>query len=589
MNFSILAEAFQSLEKTTKRLEMTDILVKLFKRTPREEVGIVAYLCLGEVYPPFVGIELGLADKLIMRTLAEVAGLEPEAVNNDYRRTGDLGKTAEYLLAKRAQTTLSKKALTVMKVYRTFEKICRSTGAGSQEMKMKLLSSVLVEATPKEASYITKMILGKLRLGVADMTLLDALSIAYAGGKDAREAVERAYNLSSDIGYVARTLVDGGIKAIKDFRVTIGMPIRSQLAERMASLDEILSKLGGRTAAGSKLDGIRIQAHVSKDRIQLSGGNVQLFSRREENVTNQFPDLIEAIRASLVANEAILDGECVPLDPDTGDLLPFQVVSQRRGRKHEIDRMTREVPVAYFVFDLLYLNGRDLTKVPYPERRKALEGVVKETEGVKLTPRILSSDPREIEQFFEKAIQEGTEGLVLKSVGPESFYEAGHRGFQWIKWKRSYRSEMRDTVDLVAVGAFSGRGKRVGTYGALLMAAYNSDADQFETVCKLGSGFTDEDLDRLPKLFDKLQHPHPRVKSILKADVWFVPNKVVEVLGDELSLSPVHSAAYGAVKEGTGLAIRFPRLIRWRDDRSAEDATTVDELVKMYRSQLKKV
>lgn len=262
MNFSALAETFESLEGTTKRLEMTDILVDLLKRTPKEEVGIIAYLCLGEVYPPFVGIELGLADKLVIKTLAEVAGTSSEAVQNEYRRTGDLGKAAEGLLRKKAQTTLSRKRLTVRKAYETFEKICHSTGAGSQEAKIGLLSSLLVEATPKEASYLVKIALGKLRLGVADMTLLDALSIAYAGGKGAREDVERAYNLSSDIGHVAKALAEGGIKAVKDFRVTIGKPIRSQLAERMASLDEILSKLGGEAAAEYKLDGIRIQARI---------------------------------------------------------------------------------------------------------------------------------------------------------------------------------------------------------------------------------------------------------------------------------------------------------------------------------------
>jgi len=582
MNFSALAETFESLEKTTKRLEMTDILVNLFRQTPKEEVGTVAYLCLGEVYPPFVGMELGLADKLVMKTLAEVSGTNSEIVQNDYRRTGDLGKTAEGLLMKKAQTTLGRKRLTVRKAYETFEKICHSTGAGSQEAKIGLLSSLLVEATPKEASYLVKIALGKLRLGVADMTLLDALSMAYGGGKGAREDVERAYNLSSDIGHVAKSLAEGGIGAIKDFRVTIGKPIRSQLPERMASLDEILSKLGGRAAAEYKLDGIRIQAHVSK-------GNVQLFSRREENVTGQYPDVIRGIRQSTTARGAIIDGECVPLDPNTGDLLPFQVVSQRRGRKHEIESMAKEVPVAYFLFDLLYLNGSDYTLLSYPKRREGLEQIIKETDRVKLTPRVVSSDAKEIERFFERSIQEGTEGLVLKSLGPESIYEAGHRGFQWIKWKRSYRSEMRDTVDLVVVGGFSGRGKRAGSYGALLMAAYDPKEEEFETVCKLGSGFTDEDLAKLTEAFERIDHPHPRVRSILKADYWFVPTKVAEVLGDELSLSPVHTAAYGALKEGAGLAIRFPRLIKWREDRAAEGATTVDEIVEMYRSQLKKI
>jgi DNA ligase-1 len=582
LEFAVLAKALEALEGTTKRLEMTSILVRLFEQTPKDEVDLVAYLCLGEIYPPFVGIELGLADKLVMKTLADVTGRRPEAIRDDFRVTGDLGKTAEKLLAMRTQTALTRKAPTVKRVYETLERISRSAGAGSQDVKIKLLSGLLVEATPKEASSITRIALGKLRLGVADMTLLDALSIAYGGGKEAREDVERAYNLSSDIGYVARTLVEGGINAIKGLKVTVGRPIRSQLAERMASLDEILAKLGGEAAAEYKLDGIRIQAHVD-------GHKVQLFSRREENVTNQFPDIVQEVGRSVSADEAILDGECVPLDPNTGDILPFQIVSQRRGRKHEIESMTKEVPVAYFLFDVLYLDGRDLTLVSYPERRKALEEVVRATEHIKLTPRIVSKDAHEIERFFERSIQEGTEGLVLKSLGPGSIYEAGHRGFQWIKWKRSYRSEMRDTVDLVVVGGFSGRGKRAGTYGALLMAAYDPKSEQFETVCKLGSGLTDGELNKLPKTFVDIGHPHPRVKSIIKADYWFVPMRVAEVLGDELSLSPVHSAAFGIIKEGAGLAIRFPRLIRWREERVAEDATTVDEIVAMYRSQLKKM
>jgi len=584
MKLQVLADVFEKIEGTTKRLEMTDLLVHLMKQTPSKVIDKVAYLTIGELYPPFVGVELGVAEKLAIKAIATVTGLAEKNVAVKLKKTGDLGLTIQELLEKKSQQTLRMQTLTVERTYQTLEKIAHATGSGSQETKIKLLVGLLNDATPNEAKYILRIVLGRLRLGVADMTLLDALAIAYGGGKESREAIERAYNLTSDIGYVARTLAEKGMRALERFSVTFGKPIKPQMAERLGSLDEILEKLGGRAAADYKYDGLRIQAQISPD-------SITLFSRREENITNQFPDIAKGLRQSIRAKMAIVDGECVPLDPNTGDLLPFQVVSQRRGRKHEIDRMIEEVPVALCLFDALYIDGEDLTLKPYPERRKRLEKIVRATETIRLSETIVSNKPEEIEAFFNKAVQEGTEGLILKSVGPESIYEAGKRGWLWIKWKRSYRSEMADTVDLVAVGAFAGRGRRAGTYGALLMAAYNPGSDRFDTVCKLGSGFTDEDLARLPQLFKPLllTHPHPRVNALMKPDFWFIPSKVLEILGDEITLSPLHTCGFGSVRPGSGLAIRFPRLVKFRDDRAAEDATTAKEIVEMYNTQLKKV
>jgi DNA ligase-1 len=323
----------------------------------------------------------------------------------------------------------------------------------------------------------------------------------------------------------------------------------------------------------------------------VRGDEVKLFSRRLENLTDQFPDLCDELRSAVKAEEAILDGECVPVDPNTGELLPFQVVAHRRGRKHGIEEVVKEVPVTLFLFDALYLNGEDLTPKPYPKRRKALEKILTETDRLKLAEHKFLEDPDEIGRFFEEAIQDGTEGLILKSIRPDSVYEAGKRGFEWIKWKRSYRSEMRDTVDLVVVGAFVGRGKRAGTYGALLMAAYDPDTDTFKTVSKLGSGFTDEDLAALPKMFKPhiIKHRHSRVESIMEPDYWITPAKVLEVIGDEITLSPMHVCGMDMIKKGSGLAIRFPRLVKFRDDRAPEDATTVKEIVDMYKSQLKTI
>lgn len=579
-----MTDACEKVEATTKRLEMTELLVQLIKKTPPETIDKVVYLIIGELYPPFMGIELGIAEKLAIKAIGIVTGRPDSQVEQEYKKLGDLGKTVSALLGQKTQTTLTSEPLSVERVYETLEKIAHATGSGAQETKIKLLVSLLNDASPVEAKYITRMVLGKLRLGVADMTVLDALAVAYGGGKQFRESIERAYNVSSDIGYVARILATQGMEGIEHFKITFGRPVKPQLAERLSTLEEILEKLGGRCSAEYKYDGLRIQS-------QISPKGIQLFSRREESITSQFPDLVEALREAVTAKEAILDGECVPVDPNTGDLLPFQVVSQRRGRKYDIEKMMGEVPVVLFVFDLLYLNGEDLTLKPYPERREMLSKVVRRTDTIRIAENIVSGSAQEIESYFEKAVHEGTEGLICKSIGPDSVYEAGKRGWQWIKWKRSYRSEMTDTVDLVAVGAFAGRGKRAGSYGALLMAAYNEDEERFDTVCKLGSGFTDEDLAKLPGIFKPYQRsePHPRVSSLMKPDVWFVPTKVLEIIGDEITLSPLHTCGFGAVREGSGLAIRFPRLVKFRDDRAPEDATTNKEILEMYNRQLKKV
>jgi len=584
MQFSRLAETFEAVEATTKRLEMTDLLVDLINQTSNEEIDKIVYLTIGELHPAYLGIELGIAVKLAIRSISQVLGKDEKEVERKYKQMGDLGKTVEQLLQETSQATLTKKPLTVERVYCTLDKIARAYGAGSQEEKIRLFANLLCDATPKEARYITRIVLGRMRLGVGGMTLLDAIAIAYTGGKEERAPIERAYNITSDIGYIARTLATGGIGAIKTIKVNLGRPIKPQMAERLKTLEEILEKMDGQCVAQYKYDGLRIQSHLSPQRVVL-------FSRRQENVTSQFPDIVRALKESVVATESILDGEAVPIDPNTGELMPFQAISQRRGRKYDIEQMAREIPVALCLFDILYKDGEDLTLHLYPERRRILRETVRTTDRIRIAEDIVSNNPQEIEAFFNKAIQDGTEGLICKSVQSDSVYEAGHRGWRWIKWKRSYRSELADTVDLVAVGAYAGRGRRAGTYGALLMAAYNPQKDEFFSVTKLGSGFTDEDLARLTELFEPHLIPkkHPRVNSKVEADFWFIPVKVFEITGDEITLSPVHTCGFAAIREGSGLAIRFPRLIKLRDDRTPEDATTVEEIIQIYKLQLKKI
>ena len=584
MRYGLIAEAYEKIEATTKRLEMTDMLVSLLKNTPKEVVDKVAYMTQGRIYPDFVGIEIGVAEKLAIKALARVSGTRESSIEEDLKKTGDIGETGRKFVATKKQVTFFQQPLTVQKVYETLDKMAKTSGSGAVDTKMALLAGLLAAASPTEAKYILRTVTGSLRLGIADMTVLDALAVAYGGGKEAREYIERAYNICSDLGRVAKTLVEKGLDAIKSFQVSIGEPIRPMLAERLGSPEEILEKLGGKCVAEYKYDGERLQAHKQ-------GDDVALFSRRLENISSQYPDAVKLLKQYVKSKEAILECECVAVDLDTGEMRPFQELMHRR-RKYEIDKAIEAYPVSLFMFDALYVDGEDLTLEPYPLRRKLLEKTVKETDRVRLAKRMITDNVDDLEKFFLEAIENGCEGLVCKSIAKDSVYQAGARGWLWIKYKRDYKSEMTDTVDLVVVGAFHGRGKRAGTYGALLLAAYNSENDTFETVTKCGTGFTDEDLAKLPKMLEKhvVDHKHPRVNSTLQADVWFEPVIVIEILGAEVTLSPIHTCAMDSIRKGSGLAIRFPRFTgNYRVDKAPEDATNSREIIEMYQKQLKKV
>ncbi len=590
MDYSLITEVYEKIESTTKRLEMTDYLVDLLKKSPYEVIDKVVYLTQGKIYPDFVGIELGMAEKLAMRAISLSYGIPVEKIEEHYQTSGDLGITAEEFATKKKQKTLftfetESESLTVEKVYENFVKIAEATGEKSQDKKIQLLEELLQKAKPVEARYIVRTVQGKLRLGIADATILDALAVAFSESKENRSIIERAYNIYPDLGYIAKILVKDGIEKIKEIKVTPGIPVRAMLAERLPSLDEIIEKMGGKAAYEYKYDGLRIQAHITKNKSAI-------FSRRLENLTNQFPDIIEALKQALGENEAIVDGEGVPINVETGELLPFQVVTHRRGRKYDVEKAIEEYPVVLFLFDIIYLNGEDLTTKPYPERRAILEKTVKESEKVRFATRIVSDNRDEIQKFFEEAISNGCEGLVAKSIGPDSIYRAGAREFLWIKYKRDYQMELSDTLDLVVVGAFAGHGSRTGTYGALLMAVYDDEKDVFVTLCKLGTGFTEEHLSALPKMLQeyKIDHRHPRVVSEIDADYWFEPYMVLEVMGAELTLSPLHTCCRDVIEKGSGISLRFPRFTgKFRTDKRPDEATTAKEILELYKSQKKKV
>ncbi len=584
MDYAIIADSYEKIEATTKRLEMTDLLVELLKKTPKDIIAKMVYLTQGKLYPDFMGVEMGVAEKLAIKALSRASGQSENVIQAELQKSGDIGDTSEKQLSKRKQSTFFTKKLTVERVYETLDKLAKTSGSGAVDTKMALLGGLLTDASPKEAKWIIRTVTGNLRLGIADMSVLDALAIAYGGGKEARELIERSYNISSDLGRVANIVVEKGIEGIKEFQVMVFEPIRPMLAERLGSPEEILEKFGGKCIAEYKYDGERIQAH-KKD------GKVVLFSRRLENISEQYPDAVDLIKEKIDAKEAIFEAECVAMDLETGDMRPFQELMHRR-RKYGVESAIKDYPISLFAFDALYVDEKDLTQEPFPQRRRKLEKIIKQSERMKPGTQKLVSNPKELEAFFEQAIAEGCEGLMCKSLAKDSVYQAGSRGWLWIKYKRDYKSEMKDTVDLVVVGAFHGRGKRVGTYGALLLATYNHEKDTFETVTKCGTGFTDKDLTQLHEMLQKhvIPRKNSRVLSMLEADVWFEPAVVLEILGAEVTLSPIHMAAINSIREGAGLAIRFPRFTgKYRTDKSPQDATSSKEIVEMYRAQLKKI
>ena len=584
MNYTDIADAYEKIEATTKRLEMTDLLVDLLKNTPKGILSKVVYLTQGKIYPDFVDLEIGVAEKLAVKALVRASGRSESEIEEDLKKSGDIGETTQNFLAKKKQVTFFQKTLTAERVYETLDKMAKTMGSGAVDSKMALLAGLLSDASPKEAKYIMRTVTGNLRLGIADMTVLDALAIAYGGGKEARELIERAYNISSDLGRVANVVAEEGLEGVKKFQVVVFEPIRPMLAERLSSPEEILEKLGGKCIAEYKYDGERVQMHKK-------GDEVTLFSRRLENISDQYPDAVELVKQHVKAKEAILEGECVAMDLETGEMRPFQELMHRR-RKYGIERAMEQYPVSLFMFDALLVDGRDLTLEAYPVRRRALEKTISKSSKVTVATHITTSSAKELEAFFEEAIENGCEGLMCKAIGKESVYQAGARGWLWIKYKRDYKSEMTNTVDLVVVGAFHGRGKRAGTYGALLLATYNPKMDTFETVTKCGTGFTDKDLVNLYETLQKhvIPRKNSRVQSMLEADVWFEPAMVLEILGAEITLSPIHTCAMDSIRKGSGLAIRFPRFTgNYRLDKAAEDATISAEVVEMYRSQLKKI
>lgn len=589
MTFAKLCEYFEKLETTSSRLSLIKILSELFKEIHSpEEIEKVCYLVQGRIAPFFEALEIGMADKSIAQAIAQTYGSTKEAVLKEYAKKGDMGIVAQKF-AQEARGKHQEGSIAVDEVCEVLTKIANTQGEGTVEKRQILFTNLLKKVDSLSAKFLVRIPLSNLRLGIGDPTVLDALATVKLGDKSSRHYLEDAYNRTSDLGLIARTL--WGVKnamhalaAVEKLAVVVGKPIRSELCERLPSAEKTIDKMGT-VDSQFKYDGFRVQIHKN-------GQDISLFSRNLENMTHMFPELIEGARRQIKATSAILDSEALAYNPDSEEFLPFQETTKRR-RKHNIAETMAKLPLKAFVFDILYKNGKALIDEPLEKRLEILSTIVEHDDTLFVAQTKKISDAKTLGLMLDDAISKGLEGVVVKKL--TSPYEAGARNFNWVKLKRNQSGELTDTIDCVILGYIFGRGKRTAFgAGALLVGVYDKKADAFVTVSKIGTGLSDEEWKSIKNRTKGLEAEHKpaRVASLITPSVWVKPEIVIEVLADEITRSPIHTA--GAIlKEGKvtepGYALRFPRLVSFRDkDKKPEDATDVKELIEMYKSQGKK-
>ena len=567
MRFKELALYLQKLEKISSRNEITQILAELFKKSAVQEIDKTVYLVLGTLAPNYRGLVLNIAERMMLRIIAQAYDEDANKVKTLYKKEGDLGNVAESLASGLGGN------MSVNDVYESLLEVANDTGEGSQERKVSQMAKLLGELDPLSARFVARIPVGKLRLGFSDMTILDALSVMIKGDKTARPEIEAAFNVEADIGKIAKDVKEKGLGGVSEVEPEPGTPIRPSLAERLPSAEKILEKVGNKVYVEPKYDGFRSQVHIWHEGKEKK---VQIFSRNLENTTAMFPDLVEAAK-KIKVNQAIFDGEAIGYDPKNDKFLPFQETVQRK-RKHGIEEAAKSFPLKLFIFDILYKDGKSFLKTPFSQRRKILESVVPKGEGtVQLTRQEIVDSPAVIRDLIKKYLSEGLEGAVIKKI--DAPYKAGARGYHWVKYKKTTEGGVADTIDCLVMGVYKGRGRRAG-FGAGAFLVGVKDKSKFKTVSKVGTGLTDEQWRELNKRTKKLQiSSKPQeyeVHKNLEPDIWAKPSLVVEILADEITVSPIHSA---------GLALRFPRLIKFRDEKSPSEATTLRELEGLFEMQ----
>jgi DNA ligase-1 len=575
LSFSVLAACFEQLEHTSSRKQLTTLLADLLAQVADDEIDEVAYLLQGRVAPLYEPVEFGLGERSIERAISLAFDAPPADVRVRNAQHGDLGLVVEEI-SRASGHTVTSSGPNVRDVFARFRAVADLSGPRSAERKVDALANLLREVDPIAGKHLVRIPLGASRLGVGDVTILAAFAQARLGGTKAEQQVlEDAYNRTSDLGLMGRTLWTRGLDAVRELQVAVGRPIRPQLAERLPDVPSLIARLGGQAHVQLKFDGIRVQLHL--DRRNAPGAQVHLFSRSLETFTGMFPELVDGVLAQVKAETAILDAEALAFNPASEEFLPFHETTRRR-RKHGVGEAATELPLKAMVFDVMYRDGQTLLDRPLMERMRILGEMVEGSDVLKPEQGDIVDDPDQLEALFEDALARGLEGLVVKRT--DSPYQAGARNFNWVKLKKHSRGALEDTVDCVLLGYFLGRGKRseLGV-GALLVGVYDQDADEFVTVTRLGTGLSDEQWREVRQRADPLRTDErpARVRSAIQPDAWLEPKLVIEVLADEITPSPNHTAGY---------ALRFPRVIRFREgDKRAEDATSLRELIELYKAQ----
>jgi len=567
MLFSDLASYLERLEKTSSRIEITKILAELFKKTPANEIGVTCYLVLGELAPSFRGVILNIAEKMMFRVLAKAYNKDVLSVIEMYKKKGDLGLVAQELGTRHKALGTS---LSVAEVHEELMKVAREGGEGSQERRIEILVNLLKNLDPLSSKFASRIPVGRLRLGFSDKTVLDALSWMEAGDKSLKPLLEKVYQVLPDVGLLVREVKEKGAeKACKGVMPVVGIPVLPMLAQRLKSPAEMIEKMG-EVSVEPKLDGLRLSLHLGPNLLKA-------FTRNLNDNAWMFPELKNASKY-ISAKSVILDCEAVGLDEETKMMANFQTTMTRR-RKHEIESASKKVGIDFFVFDILLKDSESYIDKSYLERRKVLEKTLKPGGPLKLVDYELTRDSGRIMELYLKKVKEGFEGVVVKRVDAE--YVPGRTGWRWVKMKQGERAQgkLADTIDAIVMGYTAGRGKRV-SFGVGQFLVGVKGGDKIVTTSKIGTGLTDEQFREMKKRLTKLEvKEKPKEYEVHKnytPDYWVIPSLVVEIAADEITKSPTHTA---------GIALRFPRLVKFRDDKSPNDATTLKELKRLFELQ----
>ena len=591
MLFKEFSKYIKQIEERSSRLEITRLLAELFELLESSELAPAIYMLQGQVSPKYAPINFGMAEKMVLKAVATAFQIDSKSVLIKYQIQGDLGGLTQNLRAE--FLSFDENDLTIREVFDQLCKLASASGDGSQEEKVSILRSLITQLDPLSTRFIVRIPVGALRLGFSDMTILDAFSYWIKKDKSLRPQLLKAYQVFPDLGHMAFMLKSNGVEYISKVEPTIFTPIIMMRAERLSSGAEIIEKIGP-CLVEPKFDGFRLQIHKK-------GKDVKLFTRGLEDATNMYPDIVRGVINEVAADNVILEGEAIGFDIQTGNFLPFQETVTRK-RKYDIEDKAREIPLKLFVFEVLFLNGKNMIDEVLTERKKAIKNIIKRDKNLSdytvfIAHDEVISDAKKVEIVFDDAVTRGLEGIIAKKL--DGRYQPGARGWNWIKFKRSYSSKIDDTIDCVVLGYDFGKGKRSGFgIGAFMVGVYDEKKDEFQTLAKIGTGLTDDEWRELKIKSEKLRVDKKpllyNTDTLMNCDVWISPKIVVEIKADEITRSPVHTAGriMKTSKSGNaqevdvpGYALRFPRLVGFRDDKLPVDATTLEELIKMFMLQ----